>query len=129
MRARHAGSLPMSSPAGGGTWKLVIHGGAGIIERARMTADAEKLIRTGLQNALAAGADILAAGGSALDAVEATARTLEDDSHFNAGCGAVLTYDGIVELDASIMDGRTRAAGAVAGVQHARYPITLARAV
>jgi beta-aspartyl-peptidase (threonine type) len=85
--------------------------------------------RAGLSAALDAGAAILLAGGDALDAVEAAARILEDDPAFNAGRGSVLAFDGHVELDAAIMDGRTRAAGAVAGVRTTRAPISLARAV
>ncbi|MFN3944628.1 MAG: isoaspartyl peptidase/L-asparaginase family protein [Allosphingosinicella sp.] len=110
-------------------WRLVIHGGAGVIERHRLTPDKDREIRDGLERALAAGADILAAGGSALDAVEATAKVLEDDPNFNAGRGAVYTYQGTNELDAAIMDGRTRAAGAATGITATRNPITLARAV
>ena len=75
------------------------------------------------------GAKVLADGGSALDAVEAAVVVLEDDPHFNAGRGAVFTYNGTNELDASIMDGRDRAAGAVTGLTHVRNPVRLARAV
>lgn len=113
-------------PAG---WRLVIHGGAGIIERSRVTAAQEAAIRAALHRALEAGSAVLADGGAALDAVEAAVRVLEDDSHFNAGHGAVLTYEGTHELDAAIMDGATRAAGAVAGVTATRSPVALARAV
>jgi beta-aspartyl-peptidase (threonine type) len=110
-------------------WKLVIHGGAGTIERAKMTAEKDKAIRAALNAALETGSRILASGGDALDAVEATVRALEDDPNFNAGRGAVFTFDGTHELDASIMDGRTRAAGAVAAVTATKNPIRLARAV
>jgi len=123
------GALAMASEAAAADWKLVIHGGAGVIERANMLAGQEREIRAALDRALEAGSAILVRGGSALDAVEASARVLEDDPNFNAGRGAVLTYDGIVELDASIMDGRNRAAGAVTGVQHTKNPISLARKV
>ena len=82
-----------------------------------------------LDAALRAGEDVLKAGGASLDAVEAAVRALEDDPNFNAGRGAVFTYNGTNELDAAIMDGRTRAAGAVAGVCHTKNPVTLARAV
>lgn len=82
-----------------------------------------------LDAALRAGEVVLKAGGASLDAVEAAVRALEDDPHFNAGRGAVFTYNGTNELDAAIMDGRTRAAGAVAGVCHTKNPVTLARAV
>jgi len=110
-------------------WKLVIHGGAGTIERAKMTAEKDSAIRAGLNKALGAGSRLLAAGGKALDAVEAAVRLLEDDPNFNAGRGAVFTYEGTHELDASIMDGSTRDAGAVADVSATKNPIGLARAV
>jgi L-asparaginase / beta-aspartyl-peptidase len=110
-------------------WKLVIHGGAGIIERDRFKPGEEQAIRAGLDRALQAGSTILARSGSALDAVEAAARALEDDPHFNAGHGAVFTFEGANELDAAIMDGSSRAAGAVAGSTTTRNPITLARRV
>lgn len=110
-------------------WKLVIHGGAGTIERAKITPEKDKAIRAGLDRALVTGSKVLESGGSALDAVEATVKVLEDDPNFNAGRGAVFTYEGVIELDASIMDGRTRAAGAVASVTATRNPVSLARAV
>ena len=110
-------------------WKLVIHGGAGVIERSRITPDKDREIRAALDRALAAGSRLLESGGSALDAVEATVRVLEDDPNFNAGRGAVFTYQGTNELDASIMDGSDRSAGAVTGVTATRNPISLARAV
>ena len=110
-------------------WKLVIHGGAGVIEKANMTPDKDREIRAALDKALAAGSQVLGQGGSALDAVEAAVKVLEDDPNFNAGRGSVLTFDGDIEMDASIMDGRTRAAGAVTGVTQTRNPISLARAV
>jgi beta-aspartyl-peptidase (threonine type) len=108
---------------------LVIHGGAGTITRASMTPEAEKQYREGLEAALRAGHAVLARGGSSLDAVEATIRTLEDNPLFNAGKGAVFTHEGRNELDASIMDGKTKKAGSVAGVTIIRNPITAARAV
>lgn len=110
-------------------WKLVVHGGSGIIERGMMTAEQEQEARDGLGRALAAGADILESGGGAVDGVEAAARVLEDDPWFNAGRGAVFTYEGRNELDASIMDGASRSAGAVTGISATRNPISLARAV
>ena len=110
-------------------WALAIHGGAGTIERGSLSSDQERAYRAGLSAALEAGAAVLRRGGSSLDAVEATLRLLEDDPLFNAGRGAVFTADGRNELDASIMDGATRKAGAVAGVTRTRYPISLARAV
>ena len=119
----------MATAAEAKDWKLVIHGGAGVIERSRMTPDKERAVRAGLDRALDAGSAILSSGGSALDAVEAAVKVLEDDPNFNAGRGSVFTWDGAIELDASIMDGRNRAAGSVAGVTRTRNPISLARAV
>jgi beta-aspartyl-peptidase (threonine type) len=110
-------------------WRLVIHGGAGVIERERIRPEEEAAIRAALDRALDAGVAILAGGGAALDAVEAAVRVLEDDPHFNAGRGSVFTYEGRIEMDASIMDGRDRNAGAVTGVTATRSPIGLARAV
>ncbi|HEX8379245.1 MAG TPA: isoaspartyl peptidase/L-asparaginase [Allosphingosinicella sp.] len=110
-------------------WKLVVHGGSGIIERARSTPEQDLQIRSALERALDAGGTILAEGGAAVDAVERAARVLEDDPHFNAGRGAVFTYQGTNELDAALMDGRTRNAGAVTGVTGTKNPISLARAV
>src|SRR5438552_11116360 len=109
--------------------QLAVHGGAGTIERSKMTPEKEQEYRTGLENALRAGREILQRGGSSLDAVEAVVRVLEDDPHFNAGKGSVFTSAGTNEMDAAIMDGRTRNAGAVAGVEHVRNPIVLARAI
>ena len=108
---------------------IVIHGGAGTIERDAMTDAEEAAYRSALQDALAAGHEILTAGGSAVDAVEAAIVTMEDDPLFNAGKGAVFTSAGTVELDASIMDGRTRAAGALTGVTTIKNPIRLARTI
>lgn len=108
---------------------MVIHGGAGTIERSEMSPDNEKAHRAGLERSLKAGYDILQRGGSSLDAVEAAIRVLEDDPLFNAGKGSVFTHEGTNELDASIMDGRTLKAGAVARLQHIRNPISLARLV
>ncbi len=119
----------MASAAEAKDWKLVVHGGAGVIERAKITPEKDREIRAALERSLEAGSRVLEAGGSALDAVEASVRILEDDPNFNAGKGSVLTYDGTIEMDASIMDGRTRAAGAVTGVTATKNPIGLARAV
>ncbi|MCJ8156279.1 isoaspartyl peptidase/L-asparaginase family protein [Sphingomonas sp. LaA6.9] len=110
-------------------WTLVIHGGAGVIERERLTHEQDKEIRKALDQALEAGSRVLGQGGSSLDAVEAAVKVLEDDPNFNAGRGAVFTYEGRNELDAAIMDGRTRAAGAVARATRTRNPVSLARAV
>jgi L-asparaginase / beta-aspartyl-peptidase len=108
---------------------LVIHGGAGTIDRGNMTPDKEHEYRAGLERALAAGYDILKRGGSSLDATEAAVRALEDDPHFNAGKGSVFTSAGTNEMDAAIMDGKTLAAGAVAVLLHVKNPISLARLV
>ncbi|MEZ5531310.1 MAG: isoaspartyl peptidase/L-asparaginase [Steroidobacteraceae bacterium] len=110
-------------------YSIAIHGGAGTLPRALMTSSQESAYRAGLAAALDAGYAVLDLGGTSLDAVTAAVRMLEDDPLFNAGRGAVLTHEGTVELDASIMDGRTLAAGAVAGVRHVRNPVDLARAV
>jgi beta-aspartyl-peptidase (threonine type) len=94
-----------------------------------MAPEKESDVRLALDHALATGSAVLEAGGSALDAVEASVRELEDDPDFNAGRGAVFTYEGRNELDAAIMDGRDRSAGAVSGVTQTRHPVSLARAV
>src|SRR6185503_3252215 len=108
-------------------WRLVVHGGAGSMRPGRLDAEQERCARAGLERALAEGGAMLERRESALDAVEAAVRVLEEDECFNAGRGSVLTANGCVELDAAIMDGRTRAAGAVAGLRTTRAPITLAR--
>ncbi|HEY2712076.1 MAG TPA: isoaspartyl peptidase/L-asparaginase [Chthoniobacterales bacterium] len=108
---------------------LVVHGGAGTIERAEMTPENEAAHRDGIAHALKDGYDVLTRGGSSLDAVEAAVRKLEDNPLFNAGKGAVFTHEGTNELDASIMDGKALRAGAIAGVKHIRNPISLARMV
>ena len=108
---------------------MLIHGGAGTILQKNMTPAKEAAYRASLRKALETGYAVLQKGGSSLDAVEATVRVLEDDSLFNAGKGAVFTHEGVNELDAAIMNGRTLAAGAIAGVRNIRNPITAARAV
>jgi beta-aspartyl-peptidase (threonine type) len=108
---------------------LVMHGGAGTITRQTMTPELEKQYREAIETALRTGHAILAKGGTSLDAVEASVRVLEDNPLFNAGKGAVFTHEGRNELDASIMEGKTMKAGAVAGVTIIRNPITAARAV
>lgn len=108
---------------------LVVHGGAGTILKENMTDELEKSYRDKLREGLEAGYDILAAGGDAVDAVVATIRVFEESPLFNAGKGAVFTAAGRNELDASIMVGAPRAAGAVAGVTRIRSPILAARAV
>lgn len=108
---------------------LVIHGGAGTITRAGMSAEAEKQYREALEQSLRIGHAVLARGGSSMDAVEASIRFMEDSPLFNAGKGAVFTHDGRNELDAAMMDGKTKKAGSIAGVTIIRNPITAARAV
>jgi beta-aspartyl-peptidase (threonine type) len=108
---------------------LVIHGGAGVIERTSMTPAREAEYRARLTEALEAGYAVLDRGGPALEAVTAAINIMEDSPLFNAGKGAVFNADGICELDASIMDGRTQGAGAVAGIHHIKNPINLARDV
>lgn len=110
-------------------WGIVIHGGAGTLSRASMTPQREAEYRAKLTEALQTGHAVLARGGTSLDAVTAAIHVMEDSPLFNAGRGAVFTHDGKNELDASIMDGRTLAAGAVAGLRHIRNPIDLARMV
>jgi len=110
-------------------WSIAMHGGAGVIERGDMSAEREAEYRAAIGDALRLGAERLEAGASALDAVEAVVQVLEDDPKFNAGKGAVFTSAGRNELDASIMDGATLDAGAVAYVTGVRHPITLARLV
>ncbi len=108
---------------------IAIHGGAGVISRATMTEENERAYRADLERALDAGYRILDGGGTSLDAVVAAVRILEDSPYFNAGRGAVFSNEGVNELDAAIMDGATRKAGAVAGLRHVRNPIELARLV
>lgn len=108
---------------------LALHGGAGTIARASLTPTLEADYRAALRAALAAGSGLLAQGAPALDAVEATVRSLEDYPLFNAGRGAVFTHEGHHEMDAALMDGATRRAGAVAGVREVQNPIRAARLV
>ena len=108
---------------------LAVHGGAGTIDRSKMTPEKEHEYRAGLERALTVGDEILKRGGSSLDATEAAVRVLEDDPHFNAGKGAVFTSAGTNEMDAAILDGKTLNAGTVASLKHIRNPIVLARLV
>ena len=117
--------LAMSAPP----IRLVVHGGAGTMSRAELTPEREAAIRADLERALRAGHAVLAKGGTSLDAVTSAVVILEDSPYFNAGKGAVFNHDGVNELDASIMDGSTRKAGAIAGVHRVKNPILLARAV
>ena len=111
------------------SWALALHGGAGKLARGDLTAEQDAAYRASLRVCAEAGRAVLAGGGSAVDAVEIVCRALEDDPLFNAARGAVFTAEGRNELDASIMDGATLRAGAVAGISRTRSPITLARAV
>lgn len=108
---------------------IVIHGGAGTILKKDMSPEKEKEYTEKLSEALSVGYKILESGGSSLDAVELTIKIMEDSPLFNAGKGAVFTNAGTNELDASIMNGKTLAAGAVAGIKHVKNPISLARKV
>lgn len=121
-------SIPLAASAAAAEPVLVIHGGAGV-ERRNLSPAEENAARAALRQALLKGHAALTAGKPALEAVTAAITVLEDDPTFNAGKGAVFTHDGRNELDASLMDGATLKAGAVAGVQRVRNPILLAEAV
>ncbi len=108
---------------------LAVHGGAGTLRRDAMSAGRAELYHSGLRHALFAGRAILDGGGSALDAVTAAVASLEDDPLFNAGRGAVFTSAGGHEMDAAVMEGRNRRAGAVAGICGPKNPVLAARAV
>ncbi len=112
-----------------GQWAIILHGGAGVIERSSMTPERDAAYRAGLTNAIRAAQAVLKKNGPAMDAVEAALQVLEDDPLFNCGKGAVFTAKGTNELDAAIMDGKTMQAGAVADVTRTRHPISLAKAV
>lgn len=115
---------PQNPPLG-----IVIHGGAGVITRGSLTPEREKEYRAELERAVLAGYKVLQNGGTSLDAVETAVKIMEDSPLFNAGKGAVFTSEGTNELDASIMDGKTLKAGAVATLKHIKNPISLARLV
>ena len=121
--------MTIATPSFAQDWSLAIHGGAGTLDRAAMTPQLEKEYEAALQQALDAGAAVLKRGGSAMEAVKAAIVVLEDEPRFNAGRGAVFTWEGENELDAAIMDGRDLSAGAVTGVKSIRNPILLAEAV
>ncbi|MBD8526975.1 isoaspartyl peptidase/L-asparaginase family protein [Pseudomarimonas arenosa] len=118
-----------AQPASPNSYAIALHGGAGTISREQLSAAQEAAIRADLNVALDAAETILAQAGSALDAAEAAVVILEDSPYFNAGKGAVFNADGVNELDASIMDGATRKAGAVAALHRVKNPIRAARAV
>lgn len=111
------------------TLALAIHGGCGTLPKAEMTEAEWAQARSDLASALRAGWAILSKGGAAVDAVEAAVRVMEDSPHFNAGHGAAFNTEGEHELDASIMDGATLAAGAICGAKRIRNPITAAKAL
>ncbi len=115
--------------SGGRMFAIAIHGGAGTLPRADISSEQEKLYLAGLDAALDAGFAVLKRDGTSLDATIAAVRVLEDNPLFNAGRGAVLNRDGIAELDASVMDGKTLSAGAVSGLRTVKSPIELARLV
>ena len=121
--------LVLSAPLPAADIVLAVHGGAGTMPRAELSAEREAAVRADLTRALRAGHAVIAQGGSSLDAVTRAIVVLEDSPYFNAGKGAVFNHDGVNELDASIMDGATRRAGAVAGLHRIRNPVLLARAV
>jgi len=108
---------------------LAIHGGAGALPRAEMTPERAETFHGALREALGVGQGVLAAGGSSLDAVEATVAWLEDCPLFNAGRGSAFTREGVNEMEASIMDGATRRAGAAFLLRRVRNPVHLARRV
>lgn len=110
-------------------WAIVVHGGAGFMRPENYTAEDEKKYLDALEEALLAAGKILENGGTATDAVEVAINLLEDSPHFNAGKGAVFNADGVNELDASLMDGKTLDAGAVANVTTIKNPISAARRV
>lgn len=122
-------SQTQAAPQPAPKWAIVVHGGAGVIERSQLTPEQEKAYRAAMTRVTEVGAQVLKDGGTAMDAIEATIHLLEDDPLFNAGRGAVFTAEGRNELDAALMDGASLNAGAVAGVTRTRHPISLARAV
>ena len=130
----HSRSRQLESDRAGGygramtehVWRLVIHGGAGSM-RPGTRSGTEQCARDGTRSGAGRRLGDPCSGESAIDAVEAAVRVLEEDVCFNAGRGSVLTASGVIELDAAIMDGRTRRAGAVAGLRTTRAPISLAR--
>lgn len=110
-------------------YAIVVHGGAGTITPDKMNPEIEAGYRNALQEAVSAGYESLEKGGTAIEAVEAATIAIENNPHFNAGRGSVFTHEGKIEMDASIMDGKTLLAGAVSGIKNVKNPITLARTV
>lgn len=120
-------SILMAQPAK--NYALVIHGGAGVMDKDKMSTEVQNEYIAVLDQALRIGDSVLANGGTCLDAIEKTIVILEDSPLFNAGKGAVFTHEGLVELDASVMEGKTLKAGAIAGVRDIKNPIRVARTV
>ncbi|WP_339386972.1 isoaspartyl peptidase/L-asparaginase [Vibrio caribbeanicus] len=110
-------------------FSIAIHGGAGTIVAEQMSAELKVELLAALERSVRAGHQVLIDSGDALDAVVAAVQVLEDSEHFNAGKGSVLSHHEIVEMDASVMHGRERQAGSVAGLRHIRNPVSLARDV
>lgn len=110
-------------------YAMVIHGGAGVMDKKNMTSEMQNEYLTVLNRALQVGDSVLSHGGTCMDAVEKAIMIMEDSPLFNAGKGAVFTHDGIVELDASVMEGQSLKAGAIAAVRDIKNPIRVARAV
>jgi L-asparaginase / beta-aspartyl-peptidase len=122
-------SLGVAPPAPPPAWSIAVHGGAGVIERKDLTPDQDRAYRAALAQAIEIGATILRGGGDGLDAIEATAKFMEDNPLFNAGRGGAIDASGRVTLDAAVMVGPGLKAGAVAGMTTTRHPISAARAV
>ncbi len=122
---RAVAAEPQKSPS----FALAIHGGVGVLSRKEMTPEREAACRAALAEALRAGQAVLQSNGTSLDAVVAAIKVLEDSPLFNAGKGAVLNSEGVAELDASLMDGATRKAGAVGVAKRIKNPIEAARLV
>ena len=127
--AAQTASTALVAQAPAHKWAIVLHGGAGVIERGSMTPERDRAYRAGLDEAIHAAAKVLDADGRAVNAVEAALQVLEDNPLFNAAAGRCSQADGRNELDSAIMDGRTMTAGAVAQVTRTRHPISLAKAV
>ena len=120
-------SILIAQPAK--NYALVIHGGAGVMDKNKMSQKIQNEYIVALNKVLRVGDSVLANGGTCLDAIEKTIVILEDSPLFNAGKGAVFTHEGLVELDASVMEGKTLKAGAIAGVRDIKNPIRVARTV